>query len=160
MLSGAFDSTCDLFLQVDNEKTQKNQCMCDRLQLSAAILARWRRSVASIKALDLFHWVMHAVLYRCTAVAIKMASKVVPFFCGCFVCCCPGSRWGNTEQAVAQWRHPVASGVALDMPRNAICITPAHRHGYQNGWRMRYICSLLSTFSLTLFIAKDHVKVN
>ena len=33
----------------------------------------------------------------------------------CFVCCCPGGRQGNTEQVVARWQRPVASGVALDM---------------------------------------------
>ncbi len=33
----------------------------------------------------------------------------------CIVCCCPGGRQGDTEWVVAQWRHPVASGVALDM---------------------------------------------
>ena len=33
----------------------------------------------------------------------------------CFVDCRHGGRRGNTEQVVAQWRHPVASGVALDM---------------------------------------------
>ena len=32
-----------------------------------------------------------------------------------FVCCCPGGRRGNTERVVTQWRHPVASGEALDM---------------------------------------------
>ena len=31
----------------------------------------------------------------------------------CFVCCRPGGRRGNTERVVAQWRRPVASGVAL-----------------------------------------------
>ncbi len=90
--------------------------MHDQLHLLTAILARWQHPVASIKALDLLHQAMHAVLYRCTAAAIKMASKVGSFFRCCFVCCCPGGRWGNTEQVVAQWRHPVASGVALNMP--------------------------------------------
>jgi hypothetical protein len=52
--------------------------------------------------------------------AIEMASLLVTFFCCHFVCCCPGSRWGNTEQVVAQWQHPVASGVALDMPHRAM----------------------------------------
>ena len=33
----------------------------------------------------------------------------------CFVCCRPGGRRGNTEQGVAQWRCPVASGEALVM---------------------------------------------
>jgi hypothetical protein len=88
--------------------------------LSAAILAQWRRPVASSEALDLFHWAICTVLYRQTATAIKMASKVGPFFCHCFVCCCPGGPWGDTEQVVAHWRHPVTSGVALDMPHWAM----------------------------------------
>ena len=33
----------------------------------------------------------------------------------CFICCHPGSCRGNTEQVVAQWRRPVASGEALVM---------------------------------------------
>ncbi len=37
------------------------------------------------------------------------------YFHRCFVCFCSGSCRGNTEQVVAQWRHPVTSGVALDM---------------------------------------------
>jgi hypothetical protein len=82
---------------------------------STAILARWQRIVASNKALNLPYQAMHAVLYRRTGAAIKMASKVDPFFCRRSVCCCPGSRWGNTEQVVTQWQRPVASRVALDM---------------------------------------------
>jgi hypothetical protein len=54
-------------------------------------------------------------MYQCTATAIEMASHFGTFFCRRFVCCCPGSRWGDTEQVVAQWRHPVASRAALDM---------------------------------------------
>jgi hypothetical protein len=46
-------------------------------------------------------------------------------FLGAFVDCClfacrPGGRWGDTEQVVAQCRHPVASGVALDIPHRAM----------------------------------------
>ena len=33
----------------------------------------------------------------------------------CFVDCFHGSRQGDTEQVVAQWQRPVASGGALDM---------------------------------------------
>jgi hypothetical protein len=58
---------------------------------------------------------MQAVLYLRTAEAIKMASFLGTFFCRCFVCCCPGGRWGNMERVVARWRRPVASRVALDM---------------------------------------------
>jgi hypothetical protein len=97
------------------KKLEKNRGGCDRLHLLAAILVRWWRLVASNKALSLLYLAMHAVLYRRTAMAITKAIKVGPFFHCCFVCCCPGSRWGNIEQVVAQWWHPVASGVALDM---------------------------------------------
>jgi hypothetical protein len=94
---------------------EKNQGRLDQLQLSATILAQWRHLVASNKALNLLYQGMCAVLYRRTAAAIKMASLLGTFFHQCFVCCCPGSRWGDTEQVVARWRHPVASRVALDM---------------------------------------------
>ncbi len=102
-------------MQVEDEKLEKNQGRLDQLQLLAALLARWQRLVASNKALNLLYQAMCAVLYQCTATAIKMASLLGTFFCRHFVCCCPGGRWGNTEQVVARWRHPVASRVALDM---------------------------------------------
>jgi hypothetical protein len=113
--TGALASTRDLFLQVDDEKLEKKQGRLDRLQLSATILAQWQHLVTSNKALKLLYWEMHAVSYRRTATAIKMASLFGTFFCCHFICCCPGGRWGNTERVVAQWRLPVASGVALDM---------------------------------------------
>jgi hypothetical protein len=97
--TGAFALTRDLFLQVDDEKTQKKRHTCDQLQLLAAILAQWRRPEASTKALDFLHWAMCMVLYRCTTVASKLGAF---FFC-CFIYGCPGSRWGNTEHVVAQW---------------------------------------------------------
>jgi hypothetical protein len=54
--------------------------MRDQLHVLAAILTQWQHPVAFTKALDLLHWVMHTVLYPHTAAAIKMASKVGPFF--------------------------------------------------------------------------------
>ena len=98
------------------KKLENNQGRLDQLQLSAAILAQWQRLVASNKALNLLYQAMRAVLYQRTVTAIKMASLFGTFFCRCFVCCCPGSCRGNTEQVVAQWRCSVAFGVALDMP--------------------------------------------
>jgi hypothetical protein len=77
---GALASTRDLFVQVDDEKTKKKQGRLDPLQLSATILARWRHLVASNKALNLFYRAMCAVLYRRTAMAIKMASLLGTFF--------------------------------------------------------------------------------
>jgi hypothetical protein len=50
----------------------------------------------------------------------KWPSTVDPFFCHHFDCCCPGDRWGNTEQVVARWRCPVASRVALGMLHRAM----------------------------------------
>jgi len=37
------------------------------------VVAQWRRSVASGEALVMLHWEMRSVLYRRTAMAIKMA---------------------------------------------------------------------------------------
>jgi hypothetical protein len=96
-------------VQVDNEKTKKKQGRLDQLQLSAAILAQLWHLVASNKALNLLYRAMCAVLYQRTAMAIKMASLLGSFFHRCFVCCCPGGRWGDTEQVVARWQRPVAS---------------------------------------------------
>jgi hypothetical protein len=63
---------------------------------------------------------MRMALYRRIAMVIKMASNV-GVFVDCFLlACCPGSHWGNTEQVVARWRHPVASKVALDTPHLAM----------------------------------------
>ncbi len=71
--------------------------------------------MASSEALDLFYRAMHAVSFWCIAMAIKMASKVGVIVGCCLFASCPGGRRGDTEQVVAQWRHPVASEVALDM---------------------------------------------
>ncbi len=94
--------------------------MHDRLQQMAAILAWWWRLVASNKALNLLHWAMCMVTYRYVAMAIKTATFVGIFVDCCLFACCPGSRWGNTEQVVAWCQRPVASGVALDMPHWAM----------------------------------------
>ncbi len=107
------------FYKLTINKHKKNS-MREWLLLLAAVLAGWWHSVASSEALDLLYWTMHAVLYRRIAMAIKMASKVGVCFCSCFVCCFPGRRWGDTEQVVARWRRPVASGVALNMPHWAM----------------------------------------
>jgi hypothetical protein len=57
--------------------------------------------VAPTKAQDLLHWAIQVVLYRCTAGAIKMASKLCVFVDCCLFACCPGGHQGNTEQEVA-----------------------------------------------------------
>ncbi len=99
------------------KKLEKNWCWHVQLLLLERILTRWRRPVASSEALvDLLHWGMSVVLYCCTAMVIKIGSKVGVFFHCCFVSCCPGGRRGNMEWVVTQWRQSEASSVALDMP--------------------------------------------
>jgi hypothetical protein len=58
---------------------------------------------------------MHAVLYRRTAAAMTMATFLGVFVDCCLFAHCNGSRWGDTEQVVAQWRLSGASSVALDL---------------------------------------------
>ena len=74
----------------------------------------------AIVALNHLYWAIGAVLYCCIVMAIKTASKVGVLFDCCFVDCCPGGRWGDTEQVVARCRRPVASGVAVDMLHRAM----------------------------------------
>jgi len=38
----------------------------------------------------------------------------------------PGIRRGDTGQIIAQWRHPVASKVVLDLPYWAMRLAPYH----------------------------------
>jgi hypothetical protein len=104
----------------DDENIEKDHHSHVRTMLSGIILAQWWGPVASSEALDLLHWAMCAVTYRCITMAIKMASFAGVFVDCCLYACCPGGRWGNMEQVVAQCRCPVASGVAVDMPHWAM----------------------------------------
>jgi hypothetical protein len=104
----------------DDENTNKNRHSHVRRMLSGIILAQWRHPVAYSEAQDLLHQAMRAVTYRRIAMAIKTASFVGVFVDCCLFACCPGGRWGNTEQVVIRCRRPLASGVALDMPHWAM----------------------------------------
>jgi hypothetical protein len=59
-------------------------------------------------------------MYRRVAMAINLATFLESFVDCCLFACCPGGRWGNTEQVVAQCWRPVASRIALDMPHWAM----------------------------------------
>jgi hypothetical protein len=96
-----------------------------RFILLDIILAQWQHPLASSKALDLLHWAMRTVLYWRTAAAMNMATFLGVFVDCCLFACCPGGRWGNTEQVVTRWRLPGASSVALNllhwvMPRSLL----------------------------------------
>ena len=84
-------------------------------QLSERVLARWRCLVAYMKALDLLHRAMRAVLYCRIANAIEMASKGGGHVAHRCVDCVPGGRRGDTERVVARWRSLVAFMKALDL---------------------------------------------
>jgi hypothetical protein len=104
-----------------DDENIKNNCRSHvPTMLSGIILAQWWHLVASSEALDLLHRAMCTVTFRRIAMAIKMASFAGVFVDCCLYACCPGGRWGNTERVVSQCRHPVASGVALDMPHWAM----------------------------------------
>jgi hypothetical protein len=98
-----------------DSKNVKNHRSHVPTMLSGIILAQWQHPVASSEALDLLHQAMRAVTYQRIVMTIKMAIFVGVFVDCCLYTCCPGSRWGDTEQVVNQCWHPVASGVALDM---------------------------------------------
>ncbi len=76
--------------------------------------------MASSEALDLLHWAMHAVTYWRIAMAIGMAIFASVFVDCSLFACCPGSRWGDTEQVVIRWWLPGASSVALDLLHRAM----------------------------------------
>jgi hypothetical protein len=104
----------------DDENIKKNCHIHVNFILLDMILAQWRRPVASSEALDLLHWTICAVTYRRIAMVIKTACFLGVFVDCCLFACCPGGRWGNTEQVVARCQHPVASRVALDMTHQAM----------------------------------------
>ncbi len=130
---------CGLFRQFDNENIEQNRCWHVPFMLSERVLAQWWHPVTSSEALNHLYRAMHAVSYRCIAMAIETASKVGVLFDCCFVDCCPGGRWGDTEQVGARCRHPVAYRVARNMPhcakpsvllrRTAVAIKMAGRRG-------------------------------
>ncbi len=104
----------------DDENIEKTRRSHVRFMLSDIILAQWWHPVDSWEALDLLHWAMRAVMYRRITMAIKMPTFLGVFVDCCLFACCPGGRWDDKYHVVTRWRHPVASGVALDMPHWAM----------------------------------------
>ncbi len=118
-----------------------------RTMLLSIILAQWQRPVVSSEALDLLHWAMRVVTYRRIAMAIKMASFAGVFVDCCLYACCPGGRWGDTEQVVAQCRCPVASGVAMDMCIGRCCLY----HSSAPPWPSKRLADEVHSFAATAF---------
>jgi hypothetical protein len=133
------------------KKIEKNQRMHDQLHLLAAILAQWRHSVASNKTLDLLHQAMHTVLYRRTAVAIKIASKVGPFL-SLFHLLLPwwplGQYGAGSCPMVAYSGFPGSPGHAP--LGDAVCIAWAHHRGHPQQRRCICLSSLISSSIITI----------
>jgi hypothetical protein len=85
----------------DDENIEKSRHSHVPFMLLDTILTQWRHPVASSEALDLLHWAMHTVTYQHIAMAIKTATFLRIFVDCCLFACCPGGRWGDTEQVVA-----------------------------------------------------------
>jgi hypothetical protein len=68
--------------------------------------------------------------------------------------CHPGGRRGNTEQVVARWGCPVASGEALIMIHRVMC-SLLHRRTAMDTKMARD-----RTISIDVIVAKDHVMVH
>ncbi len=103
------------------------------------MLAGWWHPVASSEALDPLHRVMHAVLCRHIALAIRTAHKVGVFNHCCVVDCRRGIRGSDREQVVTRWRRPVAFDMTLDilhweMPHELLqCLCMAIKMAYNGG---------------------------
>ncbi len=99
---------------------------------------------------------------------LKWPAKLVYFFCR-FICCCPGSRWGNTERVVAQWWQPVACRVALDMShwamppvllwRTATAIKMANNEG-AFVCQCRLFCMIIRSYKTMLWTLKLNSSCN
>jgi hypothetical protein len=109
------------------------------------------QKVISMGTTDLLHQEMHAVMYRCIAMAIKAASKVGVFFILLFVCLLPWrllEQYGTSSCPMAAsrgfWYSPGHAVLG-----NALCIAPTHRHGYRNGQQRRWFVFQHCFFVLT-----------
>ena len=80
----------------------------------AAILARWRRPVASVIALDPLRRLMRSVSHQRTNRASKMTNKYGAFLLLFFWHNPTVHPGGDTERILVRWQRPVASCEALD----------------------------------------------
>ena len=96
------------------KKLGKNWLLRGRYYSIGRNTHQWQQPVASGVALVPLHRVMHLVSYRRTATASETAGKYDAF--SSFFClhANPVVHRGNTVRILAQWRLPVASGVAMN----------------------------------------------
>jgi hypothetical protein len=97
----------------------------------------------------------------------KWPAKLVNFFIVVLFAVAPGGCLCYTEQVVAQWWRPVASGVALDMPhqampsvllsRTAEAIKMANnRHAFVRHCRL--FCMIIRSYKTMLWSIKTNTK--
>jgi hypothetical protein len=128
-------------VQVDYEKTQKNQGRLDQLQLMAAKLAQWWRLVKSNKALNLLYQAMRGIV-PVHRRGHQNGQSFRYIFSLLFHLLLPWRLLGQYRAS----SHPMAASSGFQSSPghaasgNAICIAPAHCCGHQNSQRMRCIC--------------------
>ena len=93
---------------------RNNRSWCAPFIISEQMLVQWWRLVAYIKATNLLHRAKRTIVPPHRDGHQNGQQRWYIVHC-CFVDCCHGGHWGNTEQVVAQWQRPVASDLAIDM---------------------------------------------
>ncbi len=151
---GALLSTCNLFLQVYNEKTEKNgicvtNCIyCPQYLPDGGIqwllVKPWTSSVGRC-------------MRYCTS-APPRPSKWPPVLVHllivvvCLLPWWPPGQYGASSHPMAASRgFRCSPGYAAS--DDAVCIAPAHCHGYHNGGQQRYICLPPPHFLFAVIVA-------
>ncbi len=155
VILGAKILTRALFWRFDNEISPKSGVGMSDWLLLERVLAQWWCLVALWKP-----WTSSiGQCVRYSTVALPQPSKW-------------SAKWthfASSYRLLSPWRPPERYGASsrpmaafsgfYESPGpfpsgNAYGITPLHRHGYRNGQRRRYICSLLPPHSFDQNIAK------
>ncbi len=160
--TGAFDSTRDLFLRVDNEKTCKKPAY-------GCLMASIGRNTCPMVGFNGFYQSPGPPLSgnACGIIPVHHRShhngqqswSIFPLLF------CLLLAWQPLGQYRASSCPMAASSGFRSSPGhaklgNAICIAPLHRHGHQNGQQRSNILMPSSILSSTITVAKDHVMVH
>ncbi len=155
--TGALASTCNLFLQVDDEKT------CKKLVYACLMVSIGHNTHPVTASSGLYQspgppplgntWGLVPALCHGNQNGQQSWSIFLSSFCLLL-------PWQPLGQYRASSCPMAASSGFRSSPGhaalgNAVCIAPAHCHGHQNGQQRRCICLLSSILCLTLLIAKS-----
>ncbi len=150
LLVGVILSPHGLFQQFDNEEFLKTLALVCPFILLEQILAQWRRPVASRKAMKLLHW---ENIWYCFHTPPRQSKCQQSWRIFSLLSFCLQPWWPPGQYRASSCQMGVSSGFwcspGLVALRDALRITPAHRHSYQNGQRKRSFVSHCWFFVLT-----------